>query len=71
MITSTATAVTGDANRQSTIFTTTAVSGDGVTYGIQFNAITGGTVSGTSELAEFISKATQKKVEIDNNPDYH
>ena len=67
VITSTATAVTGDANRQSTIFTSTAVSGDGTTYGIQFNAITGGTVSGTSELAEFIGKATQKKVEIDNS----
>jgi len=67
VIVSSSDSITGDSDRISSIFTTTAVSGDGSTaYGININAITGGTVANTSMLSEFNGKVVNKKTQIDN-----
>lgn len=59
------TAVTGDSSRISSLFTIHGFSGTALTAGVTLNGISGGTVSGTSELEEFCVKAGQRLLKLE------
>ena len=60
-------AITGDSDRQGSVYIPFGVSGaDGTSFGVSLNAVTGGTVSGTSLFEEFVVRTANKKVELDN-----
>jgi hypothetical protein len=61
------TAVTGDPTRLSSIFTVYGFSGDAATAGLTLNGISGGTVSGTSELEEFCVKVGQRMLKLESD----
>ena len=59
-------AITGDSSRVGQIFTSTGISGTTISNkGILLNAVTGGTVAGTSVLQEFAAKVANAEFQLD------